>query len=177
MKEKDNSKKQNKKNDNENELIIGLNNKVKDLESKLLYKDAELINYRKRKDEEVSNMLKYSNSEIILELLTVVDDLERAIKIDDNVLDDELSKFLNGFKMIYSRLIKILDTYDVKEIETLGKEFDSKYHSAVLTDNVSDKENNIILDVLQKGYMYKDKVIRPAMVKVNINEKGEMKNE
>lgn len=178
MEEKDISKKhKEKKNDKENELILGLNNKVKDLEQKLLYKDAELINYRKRKDEEVSNMLKYSNGEIILELLTVVDDLERAIKIDDNILDDELSKFLNGFKMIYSRLIKILDGYDVKEIESLGKEFDSKYHSAVLTDNISDKGNNIILDVLQKGYIYKDRVIRPAMVKVNINERGEMNNE
>jgi len=151
--------------------------KIKELEEKLLYKDAELINYRKRKDDEVSNMLKYANLDIILELLTVVDDLERAIKIDDNVLDDELSKFLSGFKMIYTRFVNILNSYGVKEIESLNKEFDPTYHQAVLTDSVSDKANNIILDVLQKGYMYKDKVIRPAMVKVNINEKGEDKHE
>lgn len=166
MEEKDTNKKK-KKNDKENELIVELNNKIKELESKLLYKDADLINYRKRKDEEVSNMLKYSNLDMASELLIVVDDLERAIKIDDDVLDDELSKFLSGFKMIYTRLINILNNFEIKEIEALGKEFDPRYHQAVLTDNVSDKGNNIILDVLQKGYMYKDKVIRPAMVKVS----------
>lgn len=174
MEEKDTNKKK-KKNDKENELIVELNNKIKELESKLLYKDADLVNYRKRKDEEVSNMLKYSNLDMASELLIVVDDLERAIKIDDDVLDDELSKFLSGFKMIYTRLINILNNFEIKEIESLGKEFDPRYHQAVLTDNVSDKDNNIILDVLQKGYMYKDKVIRPAMVKVNI--KGEDKHE
>ena len=174
MEEKDTNKKK-KKNDKENELIVELNNNIKELESKLLYKDADLINYRKRKDEEVSNMLKYSNLDMASELLIVVDDLERAIKIDDDVLDDELSKFLSGFKMIYTRLINILNNFEIKEIEALGKEFDPRYHQAVLTDNVSDKGNNIILDVLQKGYMYKDKVIRPAMVKVNI--KGEDKHE
>ena len=174
MEKKDTNKKK-KKNDKENELIVELNNKIKELESKLLYKDADLINYRKRKDEEVSNMLKYSNLDMASELLIVVDDLERAIKIDDDVLDDELSKFLSGFKMIYTRLINILNNFEIKEIEALGKEFDPRYHQAVLTDNVSDKDNNIILDVLQKGYMYKDKVIRPAMVKVNI--KGEDKHE
>lgn len=174
MEEKDTNKKK-KKNDKENELIVELNNKIKELESKLLYKDADLVNYRKRKDEEVSNMLKYSNLDMASELLIVVDDLERAIKIDDDVLDDELSKFLSGFKMIYTRLINILNNFEIKEIESLGKEFDPRYHQAVLTDNVSDKGNNIILDVLQKGYMYKDKVIRPAMVKVNI--KGEDKHE
>ena len=166
MEEKDTNKKK-KKNDKENELIVELNNKIKELESKLLYKDADLINYRKRKDEEVSNMLKYSNLDMASELLIIVDDLERAIKIDDDVLDDELSKFLSGFKMIYTRLINILNNFEIKEIESLGKEFDPRYHQAVLTDNVSDKDNNIILDVLQKGYMYKDKVIRPAMVKVS----------
>ena len=174
MEEKDTNKKK-KKNDKENELIVELNNKIKELESKLLYTDADLINYRKRKDEEVSNMLKYSNLDMASELLIVVDDLERAIKIDDDVLDDELSKFLSGFKMIHTRLINILNNFEIKEIEALGKEFDPRYHQAVLTDNVSDKDNNIILDVLQKGYMYKDKVIRPAMVKVNI--KGEDKHE
>ena len=165
MEEKDTNKKK-KKNDKEDELIVELNNKIKELESKLLYKDADLINYRKRKDEEVSNMLKYSNLDMASELLIVVDDLERAIKIDDDVLDDELSKFLSGFKMIYTRLINILNNFEIKEIEALGKEFDPRYHQAVLTDNVSDKDNNIILDVLQKGYMYKDTVVRHSMVKV-----------
>lgn len=172
-------KKENKKEkvDKNNEIIIELNKKISDLENKLLYKDAELINYRKRKDEETSNMLKYSNADMIMQVLHIVDDLERAIKIDDNNLNDELSKFLEGFKMIYGKLTSILTAFEVKEIDALGKEFDPAYHQAVITDSDNTKENNVVLDVLQKGYIYIDKVIRPAMVKVNIINKGEDNNE
>lgn len=155
-----------KKHDKNNKEIEALKNKIKELEEKILYKDAELINYRKRKDDEVSNMLKYANSDMIIPILTIVDDFERAISLDDNILDDEVSKFLSGFKMIYTRLKKILDDFDVKEIDALNKEFDPKYHQAVFTVK-DDRGSNIVLEVLQKGYMYKDKVIRPAMVKVS----------
>lgn len=147
--------------------IVTLNNKIKELEEKALYKDAELLNYKKRKDLEVSNMLKYANSDIILEMLSIVDDLERAIKLDDNILDDEVSKFLSGIKIIYSRLINILEKYEVKEIDALNKEFDPTYHQAVLTEKVEGVKPNIVVEVLQKGYMYKDKVIRHTMVKVS----------
>lgn len=147
--------------------IVTLNNKIKELEEKVLYKDAELLNYKKRKDLEVSNMLKYANSDIILEMLSIVDDLERAIKLDDNILDDEVSKFLSGIKIIYSRLISILEKYEVKEIDALNKEFDPTYHQAVLTEKVEGVKPNIVVEVLQKGYMYKDKVIRHTMVKVS----------
>ena len=141
-----------------------LNKKIKELEEKMLYKDAELINYRKRKDDEVSNMLKYANSDIILELLSIVDDLERAIKIDDEFLDDELSKFLSGFKIIYSKLVNLLNNFEVKEIDTLNKEFDPSFHQAVMTKKIENVKTGTVIDVLQKGYMYKDRVIRPSMV-------------
>ena len=157
----------NKKHEKVNKEVEDLKNKIKELESKIMYKDAELINYRKRKDDEVSNMLKYSNSNIILEILPIVDDFERAIKLDDEILDDEVSKFLSGFKMIYARLLKILDDFEVKDIDALGKEFNSTYHQAVLSVEENGVEPNRVLDVLQKGYMYKDRVIRPAMVKVS----------
>ena len=147
--------------------IVTLNNKIKELEEKILYKDAELLNYKKRKDLEVSSMLKYANSDIILEMLSIVDDLERAIKLDDNILDDEVSKFLSGIKIIYSRLVSILEKYEVKEIDALNKEFDPTYHQAVLTEKVEGVKPNIVVEVLQKGYMYKDKVIRHTMVKVS----------
>lgn len=147
--------------------IVTLNNKIKELEEKILYKDAELLNYKKRKDLEVSSMLKYANSDIILEMLSIVDDLERAIKLDDNILDDEVSKFLSGIKIIYSRLVGILEKYEVKEIDALNKEFDPTYHQAVLTEKVEGVKPNIVVEVLQKGYMYKDKVIRHTMVKVS----------
>lgn len=150
-----------------NSEIELLGNRIKELEEKLVRNQAELINYKRRKDDEVSRMLKYSQEDIILEILPIIDNFERAIKLDDNNLEDELSKFLNGFKMIYTNLIEVLNKYEVKEIEALGKEFDPTYHQAVLTDKDESKASGTILEVLQKGYMYKDKVIRVSMVKVN----------
>ena len=75
--------------------------------------------------------------------------------------------FLSGIKIIYSRLISILEKYEVKEIDALNKEFDPTYHQAVLTEKVEGVKPNIVVEVLQKGYMYKDKVIRHTMVKVS----------
>ena len=114
-----------KKHDKNSKEIETLKSRIKELEEKILYKDAELINYRKRKDDEVSNMLKYANSDMIIPILTIVDDFERAISLDDNILDDEVSKFLSGFKMIYTRLKKILDDFEVKEIDALNKAVDN----------------------------------------------------
>lgn len=128
---------------------------------------AEMINFKKRKEEETSNLLKYANEDLVSELLPVIDNFERAIKMDNDDLSDEVSKFLEGFKMIYGNLINILNKLDVKEIEASGIEFDPNYHQAVLTEKDESKPSGVVLEVLQKGYMYKDKVIRPAMVKVN----------
>ena len=157
------------------EEIEKLKNENIELNDKLLRSLAELQNYKKRKDEELSRMLKYSDEELIMDLLPIIDNFERAIKLDDEVLDDELSKFLEGFKMIYTSIVQILNKYEVKEIDSINKVFDPTYHQAVLTDNVDGYEDNTVIEVLQKGYMYKDRIIRPTMVKVNI--KGEMKNE
>ena len=87
--------------------------------------------------------------------------------MDDNNLEDEVSKFLEGFKLMYKQIKDLLTKFEVKEMECLGKEFDPTYHQAVTTGKDESKESGIILEVLQKGYMYKDKVLRTAMVKVN----------
>lgn len=134
---------------------------------KVLRVSAEMQNFKRRKEDELSNMLKYANEDMIISLLPIVDNFERAIKLDDNDLSDEVSKFLAGFKMIYTNLVGLLESADVKEIVCDGLEFDPKYHEAVLTEKDENKPSGVILEVLQKGYMYKDKVIRPAMVKVN----------
>ncbi len=144
-----------------------LEDKIKKLEEALLRNQAELMNYKRRKDEEVSRMLKYSEEDIIREFLPILDNFERAIKMDDDNLDDEVSKFLEGFKMVYTQINNMLDKFEVKEIEAFGKEFDPTYHQAVMKESNPDKESGIVLEVFQKGYMYKDRVIRPSMVKVN----------
>ena len=142
-------------------------NKISELEDKLLREKAENINYRKRKEEEVSRMLKYSNEDLIKEMLQIVDNFERAINMDDDNLEDEVSKFLSGFKMIYCKLIATLEKFEVKAIDGNNKPFDPTYHQAVMTEAREGIEPGMVLDVLQKGYLYKDRVIRPAMVKVS----------
>ena len=149
------------------EEIEQMNNKVKESEEKFLRAQAELINYRKRKDEETEKKLKYANEDLVLEILPVLDNFERAIKMDDDNLEDEVSQFLSGMKMVYAGLVSALEKFGVKEIESLGKPFDANVHQAVMTESVEGKEEDIVLEVYQKGYMLKDKVIRPAMVKVN----------
>ncbi len=144
-----------------------LGNRIKELENSLLRNQAELMNYKRRRDEEVSKMLKYANEDIIKQILPILDNFERAINMDDDNLEDEVSKFLSGFKMIYADLKNVLDKLEVKEINALNTKFDPTYHQAVLQEHDDTKEEGIILDVMQKGYTYKDKVIRPAMVKVN----------
>ena len=134
---------------------------------KMLRNQAELVNFKRRKEDEVSHMMKYCNEDILKSLLPIIDNFERGLMMDDNDLSDEVSKFLSGFKMIYTDLIGIMNKNEVKEIEAEGIEFDPKVHQAVLMDHDEEKPHGVVLEVLQKGYMYKDKVIRPAMVKVN----------
>lgn len=155
------------KKDKHKEQIKELEEKIKELETKALASQAEMINYRKRKDEEMSRMLKYANEDIVTELLPTIDNFERAIKMDDDNLEDEVSKFLQGFKMIYCNLVSVLEKYEVKAIDGVSKEFDPTYHQAVMTEHVDGMEPGMIIEVLQKGYLLKDKVIRPAMVKVS----------
>ena len=147
--------------------IENLNQHVGSLQESLLRNQAELQNYKRRKEEESEKVLKYKNEDLIKELLTVVDNFERAIKMDDNDLSDEVSKFLAGFKLIYTTTVGILNKFEVKEIAAEGLEFDPEFHHAVLTDHDETKPAGVILEVMQKGYTYKDRVVRPAMVKVN----------
>ena len=148
---------------NKNEEIELLKGEIESLNNEILRSKADLINYRKRKDEETSNLLKYCNSDLILSLLNVVDNFERAL-----VLDDEAFKsYLDGFKLIYNQVIDILNSYEVKEIEALDKVFDPMYHQSVATKKDDTKESGVVLEVFKKGYTYKDKVLRPAMVIIN----------
>ena len=150
-----------------NRKVVDLTKELEDAKAKSLSAQAELINYRKRKDDEVSNMLKYANQDLILDIIQVMDNLERAIKVDKSTITEQMSKFLDGFEMIYASLQDTLSRFGVKEIEALGLEFDANYHMALLTDTDTSKKDEEVLEVLLKGYMLKDRVIRPASVKVN----------
>ena len=142
--------------------IEEINKKTAEAEEKFLRAQADLVNYRKRKDEEVERLLKFANEDLIMELLPIIDNFERAIKLESS--DNNL---MDGVKMIHKSLLTALEKYGVKEIECIDKKFDPMYHQAVMTEENDQKEQDVILEVLQKGYMLKDKVIRPPMVKVN----------
>ena len=144
-----------------------LGKRIKDLEEALLRNQAELMNYKKRKDEETNRILKYAEEDILRGFLPILDNFERAIGMDDDNMDDEVSKFLEGFKLMYKQIKELLERFEVKEIEAIDKEFDPAIEQAVIMDKDENKESGVVLEVLQKGYMYKDRVLRTAMVKVN----------
>ena len=144
-----------------------LEDKIKNLEEALLRSQAELINYKRRKDEETNRIIKYAEEDILKGFLPILDNFERAISMDDDNLEDEVSKFLEGFKLMYKQIKDLLEKFEVKEIDCLGKEFDPSLEQAVVVDHDETKESGVVTVVLQKGYMYKDRVLRTAMVKVN----------
>ena len=147
------------------EEINTLTDQNKGLVEKVKLAQAELINYRKRKDEETESLLKYANTGIITEILPIIDAFEKVIN-NDNV-SDELKNYLVGFKMIYKNLCDILKKYGVEEINRVGQVFDPNLEQALLVENDSTKDDDIVLEVLLKGYKLKDRVIRPASVKIN----------
>ena len=161
------AEKKEKKDKKQQKEIERLEEEKRNLNDKLLRITAEMQNMRKRYEDEIARIYKYSGEDVISNLLSVIDNFERAIKLDDSDLSDELSKFLEGFKMIYGNLLNILEKLEVKEIDCLRKEFNPNTMEAVMTSHEDGIEPNIVIDVMQKGYMYKDKVIRVAMVKVS----------
>lgn len=163
-KEKKKDKGQVKKLKEEIELLKEKNKKA--LEDVLIAK-ADMINYRKRKEEELERYLKFCNEDLIKDLLPVIDNFERAIKLSEGKIDESFIKLSEGYKMVYAGLENILEKYEVKAIDGHNKEFDPVYHNAVMTEKIDGIEPGMVVEVLQKGYLYKDKVIRPAMVKVS----------
>lgn len=163
---KDKKEKKHEKNKYKEE-ICKLKEENKKMQEEVLVAKADLINYRKRKDEEISRMLKFCNEDLIKQILPILDNFERAIKLDNDNLEDEVSKFLEGFKMIYCNMQNVMGNFEVKAIDGANKPFDPVYHNAIMVEQKEGVEPGMVLEVLQKGYIYKDKVIRPAMVKVS----------
>lgn len=157
------------------EEIATLKQTILDLQNKLMYQQAESINYRKRKDEEVANTLKYANQDLIMDLLNVMGNLDHAANVKAETEKEE--KIQSGIKMINQQFHDILKNYGVVEIEALGYPFDGNYMEAMLVENDPEKPDDMVLEVLMKGYKYKERVIKPAVVKVNKTDTTANKNE
>ncbi|GAA5415560.1 protein GrpE [Paraliobacillus ryukyuensis] len=132
---------------------------------KYLRLQAEYDNFRKRTQKEKEADRKYRSQSLITELLPIVDNFERALQT--KVEDDSAKQFVEGINMVYRQLTDVLQKEGVEEIETTGVAFDPHLHQAVMQVEDDNYDSNIVVEELQKGYKLKDKVIRPAMVKVN----------
>ncbi|WP_129596749.1 nucleotide exchange factor GrpE [Anaerophilus nitritogenes] len=148
----------------EDAKIKKLQEEKEEINSQFLRMTADFQNYKKRVEKEKSDIYTFANEKLILDMLPVVDNLQRAIKTYKDEGKDE--SFTQGIEMILKQLLEVFEKNGVKEIETIGKEFDPNFHHAVMQEECDGYESNIIIDVFQKGYTLNEKVIRPSMVKV-----------
>lgn len=124
---------------------------------------ADMDNLKKRLEAEAINTKKYRIQSFALEMLPVIDNLERALSSYENKED----AFYKGVKMIYDQLITSLKNEGVEEIECLEKEFDPNFEQSIMVEKKEGTKPNIVIEVLQKGYMLKDRVLRAALVKIS----------
>lgn len=150
-----------------NEIILKLNKdnaqkekQLKELNEKWLRSVAEFENYRKRSRKEWELLKMQSKTEVILEILSIVDDFERAFSVAEDVDDD----FVQGIRLIYNNLLGVLVTFGIKEIDAHSSSFDPVFHMAVGQLETEDVETGHVAEVIQKGYKLDDTVIRPARV-------------
>ena len=140
--------------------------KAKEYWDRLLRLQADFENTRKRLEREKQDFVKFANEGIILELLNILDDLERTVELAQTKHQD-LSAFLKGVEMILAHLYEMLKEYGLKPIEAQGKLFDPHLHEALMQIEDKDKPEHTIVEELQKGYLLNDRVIRTTKVKVS----------
>lgn len=131
------------------------------LKESLARLQADFINYKNRTEKEKSNIHKYANEGLILKLLSVVDNMDRAL-----ANADEEDSFVAGIVLIRDEFLQVLQNEGLKEIESDGAKFDPNFHHAVFIEENDEVESEHVIETFQKGYMIDEKVIRPAMVKV-----------
>lgn len=138
--------------------------KIEELTDRLTRQMAEFDNFRKRTDREKSQMYEVGAKDVIEKILSVVDNFERGLGAVTE--EEKEDPFVKGMEQIYKQLMTTLEGIGVKPIEAVGSEFDPDFHNAVM--HVEDEEvgENIIVEEFQKGYMYRDSVVRHSMVKV-----------
>ena len=147
------------------EKVDKLAEELKQSEDKYLRLYAEFENFKRRKNKEIETNNVYKSQKVITEILPSLDNLERALQVESD--NEEIKSLLKGVEMVYEGLLNVLKSEGVELIETENAQFDPNYHHAVMQEEDSEKESGAILDTFQKGYKLKDRVIRPAMVKVN----------
>jgi len=147
---------------------------AKDNHDRLLRVSADFENYKKRSAREMEVLRKFANESLVKEMLPVVDNLERAIDSSNN--NGAKNSIVEGVDMTLMEILKILEKFGVKPIESLGETFDPSFHEAVMQQESEDHAENTVLQEFQKGYMINDRLLRPAMVVVS-KSKSKAENE
>lgn len=145
---------------------------AKDNYDRFVRVSAEFENYKKRASREMSEFKKYANDAMVKALLPVVDNLERAIESSG---DDERANscVVEGIEMTLKEILKILDQFGIKQVQSLGQPFDPGFHEAILREESDEYPENTVVKELQKGYLMHERLIRPAMVVVSAAKKDE----
>lgn len=147
------------------EIIKEKEEQINDLNDKYLRKAAEFDNFRKRMQKDKADSIKYANQKLLLDIIAVIDNLERAIESGKE--SKQFDGFFEGVNMITNNLISMLESnYNLKCINCLKEEFDPELHEAIAMEAADTKEQ-IVLEEFQKGYTFEDRVIRHAKVKVS----------
>lgn len=144
--------------------IEKLEEKLADLEDKRVRQLAEFENFRKRSEKEKSQMFEIGAKSVIEKMLPVIDNFERGLL---GVPEEEKdTPFVQGVELVYKQLLTAFDELGVKPIDAVGKEFDPNLHNAVMMVDDDTLESGMVAEEMQKGYMYKESVVRHSMVKV-----------
>ena len=145
--------------------IKALENEVKQYKELMLRKAAEFENYKRRTENDQLNLLKYAAELLIIKLLPTVDDLERSLT--HMTEETDVQKIKEGIQLIYNKFMKVLEEQGVKKFESIGKPFNVEFHEALMQRADDSVPPHVVLDELETGYMYKDRVIRHAKVIVS----------
>ncbi len=148
--------------------IVELKKKAEERDTyldQLLRTKAEFMNYQKRRVKEGESTSQFAVQSLILDFLPELDNFDRALKLADNSKD--IDKFVEGIKLIEEQLFKVLGKYGVEAIETVGKAFDPNLHEAVMEEENNEMPHHTIIDEFQRGFLLKERVIRPSKVKVS----------
>ena len=137
------------------EKLAAKNSEFEELDARYTRLQADFVNFRKRTEKERESLYAYASEEIISQMLQVIDNFERALAS----MEDKEDSFFKGMKMIYDQLVKVLSDNGLEEIKALGEKFDPNYHHAVVQEESKEHDVDTIIEVLQKGYKIKEKVI------------------
>ena len=149
---------------NEENEVEKLQKEIETLKNDYARAYADTENMRKRLTAEAEQTRKYRIQSFAREILPVIDNLERALQTEVNEADEAFKK---GVEMTYNQLINALKNEGVEAIDCLNKPFDPNFHQAIMQEKKEGVESGIVIEVLQKGYLLKDRILRPAMVKVS----------